>query len=236
MTEFQNSGGRLRRNCVLALGAPERRRAIEDVKIIVPYTPGSGPDILSRLMANRSARPAGRPWWWRTGPGGGMMIGTEAAASAEPDGNTVLLVANSFVVNLALEPRQLHARDNFEPVCYLAGDADAARGAGLVALEDGAGAGRRRQSQSRQDHLRQRRARHFAACRDRGAPPRDQDRHQLRALRRQRPRDQCAARRPRAGGLGRLSDRGVAAQVRHLRALVTTSAKRIDVHAGRADH
>ena len=35
-------------------------------------------------------------------PGGGTVIGTEAVARATPDGNTVLLVANSFVVNPAL--------------------------------------------------------------------------------------------------------------------------------------
>src|SRR5258708_7600850 len=52
-------------------------------------------------------------------PGGGMTIGTEAAARAEPDGNTVLLVANAFVVNMALK-RGNFTLANFEPICNLA--------------------------------------------------------------------------------------------------------------------
>jgi tripartite-type tricarboxylate transporter receptor subunit TctC len=52
-------------------------------------------------------------------PGGGMTIGTEAAARAEPDGSTVLLVANAFVVNMALK-RGNFTLSNFEPVCNLA--------------------------------------------------------------------------------------------------------------------
>ena len=35
-------------------------------------------------------------------PGGGTVIGTEAVARAAPDGGTVLLVANSFVINPVL--------------------------------------------------------------------------------------------------------------------------------------
>jgi tripartite-type tricarboxylate transporter receptor subunit TctC len=52
-------------------------------------------------------------------PGGGMTIGTEAAARAEPDGNTLLLVANAFVVNMAVK-RGNFTLSNFEPVCNLA--------------------------------------------------------------------------------------------------------------------
>ncbi len=101
---------------------------------------------------------------------------------------------------------------NFEPVCAPRLDADAARRAGLRAVEDRAGPGRRRQGQSRQDHLRERRARDLAAYRDRGAEPGHQDRHQLRAVWRLRARDQRADGRTRAGGVGRLSNRGIADQ------------------------
>jgi tripartite-type tricarboxylate transporter receptor subunit TctC len=70
-------------------------------KIIVPYPPGSGPDILSRLLAEQIGRTGGPNFVIENRPGGGTTIGTEAAMRAEPDGNTVLLVANSFVVNPA---------------------------------------------------------------------------------------------------------------------------------------
>jgi tripartite-type tricarboxylate transporter receptor subunit TctC len=53
-------------------------------------------------------------------PGGGTLIGTEAVARAAPDGNTVLLVANSFVVNPILKKLSYDPSTSFEPVCYLA--------------------------------------------------------------------------------------------------------------------
>jgi tripartite-type tricarboxylate transporter receptor subunit TctC len=88
-------------------------------RIVVPYPPGSGPDILSRMMAEQIGRQGGPNFIIDNRPGGGTNIGTEAAMRAEPDGNTVLLVANSFVVNPALKRGNFTLAD-FEPVCYLA--------------------------------------------------------------------------------------------------------------------
>jgi tripartite-type tricarboxylate transporter receptor subunit TctC len=89
------------------------------LKIIVPYTPGSGPDIISRLLGEQIAKVGGPTVVVENRPGGGMTIGTEAAARAEPDGNTVLLVANAFTVNMAVK-RGNFTLANFEPVCNLA--------------------------------------------------------------------------------------------------------------------
>ena len=38
------------------------------VKLVVPYPPASGPDILSRLMAEQIGRAQGVTWWSRTAP------------------------------------------------------------------------------------------------------------------------------------------------------------------------
>jgi tripartite-type tricarboxylate transporter receptor subunit TctC len=88
-------------------------------KIVVPYPPASGPDILSRLMAEQIGRDKGPTVVVENRPGGGTLIGTEAVARAAPDGGTVLLVANSFVVNPALK-KLYDPVTSFEPVCYLA--------------------------------------------------------------------------------------------------------------------
>jgi tripartite-type tricarboxylate transporter receptor subunit TctC len=79
------------------------------VRIVVPYPPASGPDILSRLMAEQIGRMHGATVLIENRPGGGTVIGTEAVARAAPDGGTVLLVANSFVVNPALKPQSYDA-------------------------------------------------------------------------------------------------------------------------------
>ncbi len=89
-------------------------------KIIVPYTPGSGPDILARLMAEQIGAHKGPTMVVENRPGGGTAIGTEAAARAEPDGNTVLMVANAFVVNAAMKRGNYDVAKSFEPVCNLA--------------------------------------------------------------------------------------------------------------------
>ena len=95
-------------------------QAPRNFKIIVPYPPASGPDILSRLMGEQIGRMQGATVVIENRPGGGTMIGTEAAARAAPDGGTVLLVANSFVVNPALKPQSYDVTRSFDPVCYLA--------------------------------------------------------------------------------------------------------------------
>jgi tripartite-type tricarboxylate transporter receptor subunit TctC len=95
-------------------------QAARTVKIVVPYPPGSGPDILSRLMGEQIGRAQGPSVVVENRPGGGTVIGTEAVARAAPDGSTVLLVANSFVVNPALKKGNYDVSTSFEPICYLA--------------------------------------------------------------------------------------------------------------------
>ena len=90
------------------------------IRLVVPYTPASGPDIVSRLMADQVGRAQGVTMLVENRPGGGTTIGTEAVARAAPDGSTVLLVANSFVVNAALKKGNYDVSTSFEPVCQLA--------------------------------------------------------------------------------------------------------------------
>jgi tripartite-type tricarboxylate transporter receptor subunit TctC len=106
---------------IVALAAPSAwSQAPGSFKIVVPYPPASGPDILSRLMAEQIGRASGPTVVVENRPGGGTLIGTEAVARAAPDGGTVLLVANSFVVNPALKKLSYDPVTSFEPVCYLA--------------------------------------------------------------------------------------------------------------------
>ena len=106
---------------VLALPAPSAwAQSGKTIKLIVPYPPASGPDILSRLMAEQIGRTQGMTVVIENRPGGGTLIGTEAAARAAPDGTTVLLIANSFVTNPALKPQNYDVNTTFDPVCYLA--------------------------------------------------------------------------------------------------------------------
>ena len=104
----------------LALAVDAPAQTARSFKIVVPYPPASGPDILSRLMAEQIGKMQGATVVIENRPGGGTMIGTQAAARSTPDGGTVLLVANSFVINPALKPGSYDVTTSFDPVCYLA--------------------------------------------------------------------------------------------------------------------
>jgi tripartite-type tricarboxylate transporter receptor subunit TctC len=92
----------------------------KNLKIIVPYTPGSGPDITSRLMADQIGKTHGVNVVVENRPGAGTVLGTEAAMRAAPDGTTVVMVANSFVINPAVGRGNYTVQGSFEPVCQLA--------------------------------------------------------------------------------------------------------------------
>jgi tripartite-type tricarboxylate transporter receptor subunit TctC len=104
---------------LFGLSGPTVLAQSKQMKIIVPYTPGSGPDIISRLLGEQIGKAGGPTVLVENRPGGGTVIGTEAAARSEPDGNTVLLVANGFVVNAA-QKKGNYTLESFAPVCYLA--------------------------------------------------------------------------------------------------------------------
>src|SRR5262245_527227 len=89
------------------------------IKIVVPFAPGGGTDILGRLLAEHINRAYGQTVVVENRPGAGTVIGTEAVARAAPDGNTVLLVANSFIINPNLKRLNYDPLTSFEPICHL---------------------------------------------------------------------------------------------------------------------
>jgi tripartite-type tricarboxylate transporter receptor subunit TctC len=72
------------------------------ITIIVPFTPGTGMDNLARTLAPRLSQRLGQPVIVDNKPGASGNIGTGVAASAAPDGHTLLVTANTFVTNASL--------------------------------------------------------------------------------------------------------------------------------------
>jgi tripartite-type tricarboxylate transporter receptor subunit TctC len=100
-----------------ALAVPSARA--QTVRIVVPFPPGGGADMLARLVAEQMGRANGLTTVIENRPGAGTAIATAAVSRAAPDGNTVLLVANSFVINPALKALNYDPLTSFEPVCLL---------------------------------------------------------------------------------------------------------------------
>ncbi len=61
------------------------------IRIIVPYGPGAGPDVVARTIADKMGPSVGQNVVLENRGGGGGMVGTREAAKSAPDGYTLLL-------------------------------------------------------------------------------------------------------------------------------------------------
>ncbi len=74
------------------------------IKLIVPFTPGTGIDIVARQLGPKLSQKLNRPVVVENRVGASGSIGTEAVVRAVPDGNTLLVSVNTLVMNRALSP------------------------------------------------------------------------------------------------------------------------------------
>jgi len=84
---------------------------VRPLRVIVPQPPGGGFDTAARTLSEPLAALLGQAVVVENRPGGGTIIGTEAAAKAEPDGYTLLLGASA---NLVFTPA-LYKKLPFDP-------------------------------------------------------------------------------------------------------------------------
>jgi tripartite-type tricarboxylate transporter receptor subunit TctC len=101
--------------------APAQDYPTRPVHLIVPYTPGTGADILARLLGPKLGER------WKVGvptenkPGATGNIGADFVAKAAPDGHTLLFVATSFGTTPALQKNlPFDPVKSFEPVALVA--------------------------------------------------------------------------------------------------------------------
>lgn len=93
----------------------------QPVKLVVPFTAGSGTDVVARTLADPLARALGQPVITENKPGAGGTLGAAQVAAAPADGYTVLIHSAAHVANASLYPKlRYDTLKDFTPVNLLA--------------------------------------------------------------------------------------------------------------------
>jgi tripartite-type tricarboxylate transporter receptor subunit TctC len=91
------------------------------IRIVVPFAPGGGTDVIARTLAQGMAKDLGASVNIENKPGAGTIIGTQAVATSEPDGYTLLMGTFSHAVNLRLNAKLPYdPHKDFAPVALIA--------------------------------------------------------------------------------------------------------------------
>ena len=75
------------------------------IRVIVPFAPGGGLDISTRLIGQKLTGTWGQNVVVDARPGAATIVGTEIAARAVPDGYTLLMITTTFAINPGLYPK-----------------------------------------------------------------------------------------------------------------------------------
>src|SRR3954462_5344899 len=75
------------------------------IRVIVPYAPGGGLDIVGRPITQRLSELYSQPVLLDNRPGAGTVIGTSVAAKSPADGYTLLLTLSALTIGPAVNPK-----------------------------------------------------------------------------------------------------------------------------------
>lgn len=113
--------------CATALGLLVVSRATSQttfpdrpIKVIVPTSPGSGPDVLARGLGQIIGAKLNQPLVIENRPGAAANIGFQVVAKAPADGYTIGMVPNQFSINPHLYKLSFDPAKDLEPLCLVA--------------------------------------------------------------------------------------------------------------------
>ncbi len=92
------------------------------VRIIAPFQPGGGTDLLARLIAQKLTESMGVTFIVENRPGAGGVVGADVVAKARPDGYTLITVSASHSINPSIYKKlPFDTLRDFAPITLLAG-------------------------------------------------------------------------------------------------------------------
>jgi tripartite-type tricarboxylate transporter receptor subunit TctC len=83
----------------------------QTIKVVVPFTAGTGMDTIARVVAPRLSERLGQPVVVQNQPGASGNIGADTVAKSAPDGHTILMGANTMLM-----ASQMYKNVSFDPV------------------------------------------------------------------------------------------------------------------------
>jgi tripartite-type tricarboxylate transporter receptor subunit TctC len=89
------------------------------IRLIVPFSPGGGTDILSRAISVPVSEALGQTVVVDNRPGAGGAIGAELAANAEPDGYTIIMVSSSYTATAAYHELSYDPVDGIQAIVLI---------------------------------------------------------------------------------------------------------------------
>jgi tripartite-type tricarboxylate transporter receptor subunit TctC len=105
----------------LSAGGASAQTRGRTVTIVVPYTPGTGPDMLARVIGEELQQRLGQPVIVENKPGAGGNIGTQFVAKAPPDGHTLLMASMNLTQKVGLYKNGPYDPvKSFEPIIEVA--------------------------------------------------------------------------------------------------------------------
>src|SRR5688572_26524877 len=98
-------------------GYPER-----PIRLVVPFTPGGGTDIIARALGQHLIGAWGQNVIVDNRPGGNTVVASEIVAKARPDGYTLIVQINSLTAlpAMAKEGQGTITLSQFSPVTLVA--------------------------------------------------------------------------------------------------------------------
>lgn len=100
---------------LVATGATAQPYPAKPIRIIVPYAPGGGVDIIARATAQELSRRVNQQVIVDNRTGAGGNVGSEMAAKSTPDGYTLLMASPANSINISL-----YAKMPYDPLRDLA--------------------------------------------------------------------------------------------------------------------
>ncbi len=86
------------------------------VRVLTPFAPGGGSDILARLIGPHITEIFGQPIVVDNRPGGGGSLGATMAARADPDGYTLIVVSGSYAANAVFHDLPFDSVTGIDPI------------------------------------------------------------------------------------------------------------------------